>query len=221
MSFDMDNMPEPSRDLQYFSPLVDWVLGIVRRRLFTLGVKDPDSLAVEYPSKQIPPSTSYPGPVGAEVDTVALVVEQVGWLTWHDYLYLIAASRCGGRKTALALYHWARDGNELDKYLDFLRCLMEVERKLRPFKAVFELVIKRFLLEVEMRKKFKSTVEKRYRDFCESGRSLNFGWEDIELESKETAPRNTRKDGKGDIAQRDTDEGLLDKKPGGFHVGVS
>jgi hypothetical protein len=52
MSFDMDNMPEPSRDLQYFSPLVDWVLGIVRRRLFTLGVKDPDSLAVEYPSKQ-------------------------------------------------------------------------------------------------------------------------------------------------------------------------
>jgi hypothetical protein len=84
---------------------------------------------------------------------------------------------------------------------------MRRERKLWPFKPVFESVIRRFLLEAEMKKKYKSTVEKRYRDFWESGRSLNFGWEDIELESKETALRNTRKGSKSDVAERDTDEG--------------
>jgi hypothetical protein len=44
-----------------------------------------------------------------------------------------------------------------------------------------------------MREKYNLIVGKRYRDFRESGRSLNFGLEEIEAESKavelETLPK--------------------------------
>jgi hypothetical protein len=51
-------------------------------------------------------------------------------------------------------------------------------------------------------------VGKRYRDFRVFGRSLDFGWEDIESESKEIALGNTRKDRNENIADWDKDEGL-------------
>ena len=51
---------------------------------------------------------------------------------------------------------------------------------------------------------------KRYRDFRLFGRSLNFGWEDIDSGSKETALENT---GKGDIGERDQEEVSREKEP--------
>jgi hypothetical protein len=115
-----------------------------------------------------------------------------------------------------ALSRWARDGKELDKYLDFIKLLMKHEKKLRPFKTVFEKVIQRYLLEDEMRKTYNSTVGKRYRDYRLFGRSLNFGWEDIESESKEIALRETHKDGEENITEKDKDEGLREKEQGGI-----
>ena len=54
----------------------------------------------------------------------------------------------------------------------------------KPFKAVLDKVIRTYLLKVEMRKRYPAAVCKRYRDFKESGRSLKFGWAEIEEESK-------------------------------------
>lgn len=68
-----------------------------------------------------------------------------------------------------------------------------------------------FLLEVEL-KKYKPTVGKRYQDYWSSGRSLDFGWEDIESESKEIALGRNRKDGEENIAEREKDEGLSEKE---------
>ena len=54
----------------------------------------------------------------------------------------------------------------------------------KPFKAVLDKVIRRYLLNVKMRKRYHAAVCKRYRDFKESGRSLKFGWDEIEEENR-------------------------------------
>ena len=61
---------------------------------------------------------------------------------------------------------------------------MKHELKLKPFQQILEKVIQTYLLEVEMRKKYNPIVCKRYGDFRDSGRSLNFAWGEIEAESK-------------------------------------
>jgi len=98
---------------------------------------------------------------------------------------------------------------------------MKHEIKLNPLKPVFKKIIRRYLLEVEMRKKYNSIVGKRYRDFRMSGRSLSFGWEDIEAENKKVALGSTRRDVKDDIAPRDQDESSREKERGEYHVRVS
>jgi hypothetical protein len=226
MSFNVDGISGPAKDLQYFSPLTHWILGTIRHRLSELGVKVlkplPDPPAVKIlPSKQIPSSTSYPNPPDAELDIIKLVIDQVGWLTWNDYLHLLVASHCGGTERATALFDWTRDRKRLHQYLHFVRLLMKLEIKLKPFKPVFKKVIRRYLLEVEMRKKYNSIVGKRYRDFRTSGRSLDFEWEDIEAESKEIALGSTQKDGKDDIAATDQDESSRATWRGESYLGVS
>jgi hypothetical protein len=155
----------------------------------------------------------------AELDVVKLVVDTVAtvaWLTWNDYLHLVVAWRCRGDESVEALSCWTRDGQKLDEYLDFIKLLMKHEKKLKPFKTVFEKVTQRYLLEVEMRKTYNSTVGKRYRDYRLFGWSLNFGWEDIESENKEIALRETHKDGEENNTERDKDEGLREKEQGGI-----
>ena len=41
-------------------------------------------------------------------------------------------------------------------------------------------MIQRYLQEVEMRNRYLKGVQKRYRDFDSYGRSLNFGFKDLE-----------------------------------------
>jgi len=205
----MDSMPERTWDLAYFTPLVAWIIEItIHERLSTLGVKCPVWGGVEwiFTNHNLSP-VSYPKPSDAELELIKHVVEEVGWLTWNDYLHLVVAWRCRGPKSMPALLLWTDNGN-LDKYFGFLKLLMRNKVKLRPFKPVFEKAIQRYLLEVEMRKKYRSIMGKRYEDFWTFGRSLNFGWKDIELESKELAFSNTCKDGKDNISERHKDEKL-------------
>jgi hypothetical protein len=54
----------------------------------------------------------------------------------------------------------------------------------KPFKPVLDKVIRTYLVEAEMRKRYHAAACKRYRDFKNSGRSLKFGWDEIEEESK-------------------------------------
>jgi hypothetical protein len=81
----------------------------------------------------------------------------------------------------------------------FLSLLLEQEA-LAPFKSALEKVIQRFLLfEVGMRKKYPAAVGKRYRDFRESGRSMDFGWEELEEENEAIEETNTLKHVSGEI----------------------
>jgi hypothetical protein len=211
----MDSSPEPARYLDLFSPLADWILGTIRVRLSAFGIKLPD-LEIS-PPKYIRSRTSYPNPTDAELDVVKLAVDEVGWLTWNDYLHLVVAWRCRGYESEAALSDWISDGKRWDEYLELIRLLMKHEENLRPFKTVFEKVIERYLLEVEVRKKYNSTVGKRYRDYWSSGRSLDFGWEDIESESKEIGLGRIRNDGElENITERDKEEGLREKDRGGI-----
>jgi hypothetical protein len=56
------------------------------------------------------------------------------------------ASRSRGFQTASALFDWTREGNELQKYVDFLRLLLKYELKLKPFQQILEKVIQTYLL---------------------------------------------------------------------------
>jgi hypothetical protein len=50
----------------------------------------------------------------------------------------------------------------------------------KTFEPVLMKLIERSLLEMELRKIYPEEVKTRYRDFATSGRSLNFGTEDLE-----------------------------------------
>jgi hypothetical protein len=116
----------------------------------------------------------------ADIATVHLVMQQVGWLTWDDYCYLIVAGTympfAGG---ALALRHWAKDPERLQMELDSVTRIMRYPEVL-PFAPVMKKVVKQFLLEVEMRKTYSEAVGRRYREFESSGTSLDYSLEDLE-----------------------------------------
>jgi len=72
-----------------------------------------------------------------------------------------------------------------------LRGLM-LERKVRPFALVMNKVMKRYLAEVEMRKKYPDAVCQRYREFKSFGRTLDFALKDFECD--EGAARDDAED---------------------------
>jgi hypothetical protein len=51
-----------------------------------------------------------------------------------------------------------------------------------PFDAVLRKVMARFELHLEMREKYPAAIAERYRDFINVGRSLNFGYADLEMD---------------------------------------
>ena len=79
----------------------------------------------------------------------------------------------------LTLYELSRNKKRLDEKLLFLDDIME-EPEIKPFEPVLRKLIERSLLEMELRKIYPEEVKTRYRDFATSGRSLNFGAEDLE-----------------------------------------
>ena len=113
------------------------------------------------------------------------IVEEVGWLDWDEYLYLeVAEQSPWGSESEMVLYGWVDEPNRLQQELSFLNNLMEEDR-IKPFAPVMRKVIQRFLLEVDMRKAYRAIVEKRYRNFFSSGRTLNFGRSDLEQDERE------------------------------------
>ena len=93
------------------------------------------------------------------------VVQQAGWLTWDEYCYLIVAGTYspfdGG---APALRHWAKDPERMQQELDSVTRVMRYPGVL-PFAPVMKKVVKRFLWDAEMRKKYLEAVQQRYREF--------------------------------------------------------
>jgi hypothetical protein len=53
-------------------------------------------------------------------------------------------------------------------------------RDVVPFEAVLQKVMARYELDAEMREKYPAAAAKRYRDFINIGRSLDFGSVDLE-----------------------------------------
>ena len=178
--------PNRTDNLRYFYPFVDWALFAINMRIADLGVENPkrvlDSTVFRSPSMRmsIPDEMDY----AIQLSVIKRVVKQAEWLTWSEYLDLVIASDCGGYKQRWAvLSDWIKRPKELKKNFLFLS-LMSKEADVKPFKPVLDKVIRRYLLEAEMRKRYHAAVCKRYRDFEKSGGSLKFGWDEIEEESK-------------------------------------
>ena len=175
--------------LRYFYPFVDWAywaLLDINLRIAPLGVKNPkqvlDPTVFSSPSRRI--SVADEMDYALQLSVIKRVVSQAEWLTWNEYLELVIVSDCGGYKqTAAALLDWTKQPRELQKKIRFLSLMMKQE-DVKRFKPVLDKVIRTYLLEVEMRKRYPAAVCKRYRDFEESGRSLKFGWDEIEEENK-------------------------------------
>ena len=178
--------PKPTDTLRCFYPFVDWALLHIDSRIAALGVKNHkrvlDSTVFRSPSMRI--SIPEEMDFALQLSVIKRVVSQAEWLTWNEYLDLVIASDCGGHKQCGgALLRWTKHPKELKKKLLFLWFMVD-DVDVKPFKAVLDKVIRRYLLNVKMRKKYHAAVCKRYRDFRESGRSLKFGWDEIEEESK-------------------------------------
>jgi hypothetical protein len=178
----------PQATLRHFAPFMDWALFPIHHRLELLGVtwagifmrrvlcQNKEGISTLHPSESI--SEKDP----ADIATIHLVVQQAGWLTWDEYCYLIVAGTysafAGG---APALRHWAKDPERLQKELDSVTRIMRYPGVL-PFAPGMKKVVKRFLWEVEMRKKWLEGVQRRYREFTSSGTSLDYSLEDLELD---------------------------------------
>lgn len=198
MSLNITNIPKPTHDLRYFSSFIDWALWPIDQRLAYLGIKSTGEVlfatglpllsALSWRLRGSSESSSCNPAV--ELTTIKLAVSEVGWLTWNEYLYLVVADHSGGFEGFGTLVALVSDPDELQDKVNFLSFLLEQE-VLTPFKSVLEKVIQRFLLEVEMKKKYPAAVGKRYRDFWESGRSMDFGWEELEEENKVIEEINT------------------------------
>ena len=178
--------PKRTDRLRYFYPFVDWALLDINLRIAALGVKNPkrvlDSTVFSSPSMRI--SVADEMDYALQLSVIKRVVNQAEWLTWREYLELVIVSDCGGyEQTAAALLDWTKQPRELQKKIHFLSLIMK-EDDVKRFKPVLNKVIRTYLLEVEMRKRYPAAVCKRYRDFEESGRSLKFGWDEIEEENK-------------------------------------
>ena len=114
-----------------------------------------------------------------EAGVMQFVISQVGWLSWEDYIWLVVASKRGGFAGVVTLLIWTRDPKRLEKEVTFLSSLLN-QSDIAPFAPVLRKVIERYMLEVEVRKKHLKAVQKRYRDFASYGRSLNFGYKELE-----------------------------------------
>jgi hypothetical protein len=111
------------------------------------------------------------------------VIEEAGWLTWEEYCYLIVATswREGGR---LRVYDWAENPEQLARELCYLESVMRSYPTVKPYVPVLKKVIKRYLWDMEMRKKYPGAIGRRNREFEKSGLTLNFTELDLEREEK-------------------------------------
>ena len=71
-------------------------------------------------------------------------------MAWH----------CRGTCFYSAEYFGDYTREELDKYLDIVRSLINRNKKVRQFKWVLEKIIQRYLLEIEMSEKYSSIIRK-------------------------------------------------------------
>ena len=188
-------IPQPPYRLQFFKPFVDWAIFPIHWRAQVLGLPRPGSVIFRFlhskPSESISQNSASIEPkhevVGKadEVGYLKSIVEEVGWLDWDEYLYLeVAEQSPWGSESEMVLYRWVDEPNRLQQELSFLNNLMEEDR-IKLFAPVMRKVIQRFLLEVDMRKAYRAIVEKRYRNFFSSGRTLNFGRSDLEQDERE------------------------------------
>ena len=125
-----------------------------------------------------------------EINQLQSVVEEAGWFSWDEYLRLVVTSQSPwGVEGVLSLYEWTDEPNRLTNEIRFLKQLMK-EEAIKPFAPIMRKVIQKYLLEVEMKKMHKTAVQKRYRDFRLSGRTLKFGYSDLEQDEHELAGKS-------------------------------
>ena len=188
-------IPHPPYRLQFFKPFVDWAISPIHWRAQVLGIARPGSVIIRFlhstPSESISQNSASIEPKhevlgkADEVGYLKSIVEEVGWLDWDDYLYLEVTDQSPwGCESEMVLYDWVDEPNLLRNKLSFLNHLMKEDR-IKPFAPVMRKVIQRFLCEVDMRKEHQGAMEKRYRDFISSGRTLNFGRSDLEQDERE------------------------------------
>jgi hypothetical protein len=192
LTLHLPRIPKPFVGLEEFSPFIDWALRPVHSKARLLGVDFGDRLVrnvllTDRTTVSNTPDLNQNSSISNEdfvgIDAVQHVVEQIGWLTWEDYCYLVVAVTYGGVGGALSLYSWTKDGKRLQTKLRFLKALL-LRPKVMPFAPVLKKVIKRYLWEVEMRKKYPEAVCRRYRDFESSGTTLDFNEQDLERDDK-------------------------------------
>src|SRR5438046_7253631 len=95
---------------------------------------------------------------------------------------LRSRNKVTGLARAMDLNEWIGEPERLRTELSFLDHLMEEDR-IKWFAPIMPKVIQRFLLEVDI-----TVVEKR--GFSSSGRTLNFGYDDLELDERESKRKN-------------------------------
>ena len=182
------SIPIPPRELQYFWPFLEYMMLPIMDRLRKLGVPNPvrsvrrilviqRSTASAEPTYVLCPTKSIENAV--EISIIQFVVSQAGWLTWEDFLWLVMVGRDKGPGGSLVLIDLSKNALKLQEEVSFLYENME-DKEIRPFSPVLRKMIQRYLQEVEMRNRYLKAVQKRYRDFDIYGRSLNFGFKDLE-----------------------------------------
>lgn len=182
-------IPIPPPELRYFYPFLEYMTIPLRDRLSGMGVPDPirsiRQILVLQPSPWQPPTeppfyTLRPTKSienAVEIAFIESVISQAGWLTWEDFLWLVIVGRDKGPGGSLKLMCLSE--REHQKEVSFLYELMK-DKEMRPFAPVLRRMVERYMLEEQMRKKYCKAVQKRYRDFQSYGRSLNFGYHDLE-----------------------------------------
>jgi hypothetical protein len=180
-------IPPPELLVRHFYPFLEYMMIPLRDRLSGMGVPDPirsiRQILVLQPSQPptkppfytLRPTKSIENAV--EIAFIQSVISQAGWLTWEDFLWLVIVGRDKGPGGSLKLMCLSE--RELQKEVSFLYQLMK-DKEMRPFAPVLRRMVERYLLEEQMRKKYRKAVQKRYRDFQSYGRSLNFGYHDLE-----------------------------------------
>jgi hypothetical protein len=109
------------------------------------------------------------------------VIEEAGWLTWKEYCYLIVATSWH-EDDGHRVYDWAKNPERLAKELRYLESVMRSYPAVKPYVPVLKKVMKRYLWDMEMREKYPGAIGRRFREFEESGLTLNFTERDLERE---------------------------------------
>lgn len=109
-------------------------------------------------------------------------VQEAGWLTWEEYCYLIVATSWS-KGDLLIAFEWARDPKRIPKELQYLKSVMQ-RPEVKPYVPVLKKVIKRFLWDPEMKKKYPEAMRRRFHEFEKSGLTLNFTEADLERDEK-------------------------------------